>query len=101
MAFSAAVLLALSSWAFGQGGIPFGLAPAHRAAPGFTLNAEVLGRYGYTLDAYNALGVSERSRVSDWIEALEDQAASAAAAARSDIKSVAVIPQNPSTPADQ
>ncbi len=54
--------------------IPAGLPPAQQLADipkGFTLNAEVLERYGYTLDQYNALEASERERVTDWIEVLE------------------------------
>ena len=53
--------------------IPAGPAPARRSdVPAtFTLNAEVLQRYGYTLDGYNALKFAERDRVSDWIELLE------------------------------
>lgn len=51
--------------------IPKGPAPVQQASRGFTLNAEVLQRYGYTLDGYNALQSAERQRVSDWIEVLE------------------------------
>lgn len=38
---------------------------------GFTLNAEVLQRYGYTLDGYNAMDLSARERLEDWIRAQE------------------------------
>lgn len=53
--------------------VPQGPAPARpiRQERGFTLNAEVLARYGYTLDRYNALAPGERQRVAEWIEVLE------------------------------
>lgn len=65
--------------------IPMGPAPARLrgASPrGFTLNAEVLERYGYTLDGYNALDASERGRVEDWIQLLEEQRRAASDAPR-------------------
>lgn len=40
---------------------------------GFTLNAEVLGRYGYTLDQYNAMDRSAQNRLLDWLMAMEAQ----------------------------
>lgn len=48
------------------------LAVSAFADDGFTLNAEVLQRYGYTLDAYNALDLPARERLEDWIRAQEE-----------------------------
>lgn len=42
-------------------------------ARGFTLNAEVLGRYGYTLDQYNAMDRGAQNRLLDWLMAMEAQ----------------------------
>ena len=38
---------------------------------GFTPNAEVLGRYGYSLEAYQAMTNPEEEKVSQWIQAME------------------------------
>ena len=66
------LLLILAAATYAQDrAIPAGAPPAPLLAAipkGFTLNAEVLERYGYTLDQYNALDTSERGRVTDWIE---------------------------------
>jgi hypothetical protein len=57
--------------------LPPGPPPADRLAAveaqdrGFTLNAGVLERYGFTLDGYNALSSSEQQRVFDWVRLLE------------------------------
>lgn len=44
---------------------------------GFTLNAEVLERYGFTLDQYNAMAPAEQRRVEDFIRAKEAERAAA------------------------
>jgi hypothetical protein len=54
--------------------VPSGPPPAAKLAAlegGFTLNAEVLERYQYTLEGYNKLSSSEQQRVFDWIRILE------------------------------
>ena len=60
---------------WGSGAIsPSGTAPDRRSAAsrGLTINAETLGRYGYTLEGYNSLTQGERERVEDWIRILEE-----------------------------
>ncbi|MBI5210794.1 MAG: hypothetical protein HY927_12560 [Elusimicrobia bacterium] len=68
------LLLALCLGAGAEDLIPAGPAPEDRlklAAGGLTLNAEVLGRYGFDMAEYQGLGLSERQRVTDWIRILE------------------------------
>lgn len=46
---------------------------AAHAGGGFTLNAELLERYGWTLERYNALTPPEQRRLEEWLQALEEQ----------------------------
>lgn len=71
---------------------------AARADEGFTLNAEVLERYGYTLEAYNAMGLRERRLVEEWIKAQEDERKRASAPAPLKL-AVPVLVQPESQPA--
>lgn len=52
--------------------VPPGQPPPRSGPPGgFTLNAEVLKRYDFTLAGYNAMDERERRRVTEWIKVLE------------------------------
>lgn len=73
---AAALLLFVSAVRADPFALPPGRPTAARLAaaePGLTINAEVLARYGFTLEGYRKLDAGERDRVDEWIRILESE----------------------------
>jgi hypothetical protein len=65
--------------------LPLLLAGALPAHAGLLINADVLKRHGYTLDQYNAMSLSERHSVEEWIAARQAQEGYARQAPRTSV----------------